>query len=618
MKKDFLLFYFSDEKCDASVSVIPTLAALSDKMGFDFETYICTRPDSWSGKVLPFVGHNHAESFYYLANFYKKILFCSITDYKSFQFKREVLAFGGEVISCRKNDEVPEFYEDVFSYLGAELPKECIVVPKRPDEGKWIAPYCYPDIQHSGKLGIDEVTFKTKAKKLESMGIKGASFLYCNCDADGFDTDVIDTMTESETYKEVTTRILERNIDKAKGIGFADPSGILRWQVAYCRKKIVTVYQDYDWEDFVPTVCEYAKRIGNDIVMGNQVVYNKKMQVIKGCDEVITEFARHNVIMDLIGHNPRIGFSIQTEKKIPIDWLADAPTPWECEYSDDFLKEKIKQGAIPVCFLFYAADLGHLPVITRLLDLMSLDGMRAGIAFPSTWYAYHPELLEQIYIPLEQGGVFPQLEPLISSVGVAVATEASGYISPEFYGRLLEKARKDIATHVGERMIPKGYYPFQDASPYYNVGSAQPQYDVVGKAGFEYYITYKECNTSARIVYKTDTMTVLNQQIHQWFPGAGRPIDIIKQWEKEYVEQKRCGWINLAFDTPFFALSPTYTYDIENEYMRTGWAKCGGLRFLAEAMHYVRRTGGETGKLFMLKPHEMYRYAQLLQESGLM
>ena len=123
----------------------------------------------------------------------------------------------------------------------------------------------------------------------------------------------------------------------------------------------MTVYQDYDWEDFVPKVCEYAKMTGNDIVMGNQVVYNKKMQVIKGCDEVITEFARHNVIMDLIGHNPRIenpilglcpirsiighnpriGFSIQTEKKIPIDWLADAPTPWESEYGDDFLKEKI-------------------------------------------------------------------------------------------------------------------------------------------------------------------------------------------------------------------------------------------------------------------------------------
>ena len=67
MKKDALLFYFSDEGCDASASVIPTLSALAEKVGIDFETYICTRPESWSGKVLPFVGHNHAESFYYLA-----------------------------------------------------------------------------------------------------------------------------------------------------------------------------------------------------------------------------------------------------------------------------------------------------------------------------------------------------------------------------------------------------------------------------------------------------------------------------------------------------------------------------------------------------------------------
>ena len=73
MKKETLLFYVSDEGCDASASVVPTLSALADKVGVDFETYICTRPESWSGKVLPFVGHNHMESFYYLANFYKKI-----------------------------------------------------------------------------------------------------------------------------------------------------------------------------------------------------------------------------------------------------------------------------------------------------------------------------------------------------------------------------------------------------------------------------------------------------------------------------------------------------------------------------------------------------------------
>ena len=75
-KKD-LLFFFSDVKCISAAGVIPTLAVLAEKQGVDFETYICTRPLSWGGKMLPFTGHMHGESFCYLANFYRKILFVS-------------------------------------------------------------------------------------------------------------------------------------------------------------------------------------------------------------------------------------------------------------------------------------------------------------------------------------------------------------------------------------------------------------------------------------------------------------------------------------------------------------------------------------------------------------
>lgn len=617
MKKETLLFYFSDETCDASASVVPTLSALAEKVGVDFETYICARPDSWSGKTLPFVGHNHMESFYYIANFYKKIVFCSLSSFKSCQFKREVMAFGGDILSCKDNDGVLDFYKDVFAYFGEKLPTEAIVIPKKSEnDKKWIAPYCYPDILNSGKLGIDEITFNNNKSELLEMGITKINSLYCDINGDGFDINVLDSMKDGERYQDVTMRILERNLPFAKGVGFGEPFCIYRWQAAYCREKTVAVYQDYDWEDFIPVVCEYAKKLGSNVVKGNQIVYSKAFGIIKNLDDVITTFAQHNVIMDVMGNNPRIGFSIQTKEKLPMDWLEDAPTPWDCEYSDEYLLQKIDEGSIPVCFLFYAADLGHLPVLSRFLDLMSLDGMRAGIAFPSTWYDYQPELLEQLYIPLEQGGVFPQLEPMLSSVGVAVATEAEGYIDTEFYAQLLKKARKDIADRIGERMVPKGYYPFQDATPFYRLADANPQYNVVDEAGFEYYITYKNGTKPAQIVHETDTLTVLNQQIKQWFPGAGNPLAVLKQWEQAYVKMGINGWITLPFDTPFFALSPTYLGDIEDKRMRTTWGKSGGFPFIYEAMQYVRRTGGDTGKLFMLKPHELYRYAKLLRSKG--
>ncbi|MBR5552810.1 MAG: hypothetical protein IKV98_03060 [Clostridia bacterium] len=92
---------------------------------------------------------------------------------------------------------------------------------------------------------------------------------------------------------------------------------------------------------------------------------------------------------------------------------------------------------------------------------------------------------------------------------------------------------------------------------------------------------------------------------------------MLKQWEKKYTEEQKHGWVILPFDTPFFSLSPTYLGDIENEYMRTGWAKFAGFHYISEAMQYVRRSGRETGKLFLLKPHELYRYAKILKKRGL-
>ncbi len=623
MKKDKLLFFFSDDKCDVSAAVIPTLSNLAEAAGVDFETYICSRPKSVFGKVLPFVGHGHLESFYYLANFYKKIIFCSISSYESLQFKREIQAFDGDIVSCRGKNEVMEFYEDVFGYFNKELPSTAAVIPQKPnsDDELWIAPYCYPDIQNTGKLGITENVLYEQKDKLIAHGITKIDALYCDVKADGFDISLIDVINEGEQYKDVTLRILERNMEYAKGVGFADAAATFRWQVLYCRKNCVTLYQDYNWREFVPVVADYAKKLDNHTVIGNQVVYVERDNIIKGEDAVISLFAQHNVLMDLVGPNPRIGFTIQTEQKLEPDWLENVPAPWEEEYSDEYLQEKIDNGCIPVCFLFYAADLGHLPVLPKFLDMMSVEGMRAGIAFPSTWYDYQPEVLEQLYVPLDQGGVFPQLEPLLSSVGVAVATEAEGFIDPDFYFNALKQAKDDIAAHIGKRHVPVGYYPFQDSTPFYQLNAGVPQYDVVDKAGFEYYITYKTGGSKASVVYESDTMTVLNQQLTQWYPWGPsseknrRPLDYLKKWEGAYTKMEQPGWITLSFDTPFYGLTPNYLGQSEYEKYRNIGLQLG-MNYLFELMYYVKNGGGDTGKLFMLKPHELYRYAKLLRKQG--
>ena len=609
MKNKKLLFYVSDENVDASPAVVPTLARIAREQGMDFETYICTRADSWQGKILPTVGNGHLEQFYYVANFYDEILYCSLSSYGSYPFRRSVLGFGGKVLSCRRGDEVADFYREIYGFFGLPLPASVLILPDRRADVPYITPYCYPDVLASNALGISETDWAAEQEKYRAFGVEKVTALYCEVAG----AEVLDRLTPEDTFGTLTVRIADRNLQGAKQIGFIDPACLLRWQTYFIRQNVVIVYLDYNWKSIIPTVKKYADLVGNKRIIGSQVIYRESAKKITLDDSVIASLGEYGLIHNLLGINPRIGFTVQTQKKLPLDWLDDptVPTPWDGEYTDEELQAHLAAGDIPVCFLFYAADLGHLPVLTQFINLFCLDGMRGGIAFPSTWYDYAPELLEMLYLPLEQGGVCPNLEPLMSSVGSAVATEAEGYIAPDFLTELLTEARADIIAHVGERRAPRGYYPFQDASPFYKKEAGKPQYDAVAPVGYSYYITYKESNTPAHIIDEKNGMLILNQQSPQWFPSYGNPLERVKEWEAKCLAAGGMQWITLAFDTPFFALTPNYLGEIETESYRKGWAKYAGMNYIMEAMQYVRHTGGESGKLFLVKPHELERYARM-------
>lgn len=603
-----LLFYFSDEKCPVSAAVTPTLAYLANELGIDFETYICSRPLSWGGKTLPFTGHGHGESFRYLSNFYDKILFVSLSDFKSYQFCRQILAWGGEIISRRNNDEVLTFYDEVFSYFGKSLPATISVTPDPPRDTSqlsetdlFLTPYFYYDIYKTKSLGITKSIFDRRKEKIKNSNVKKVLALACDIDEKEFPVEVTYERSLAKSYQAITERIAEKWNKGASGIAYGDGNTIFRWMAYLLRENLIPMYQPFNWQEFVPIVSQYAKKIGNPLIVGCQNVYPYNT------DAVMAEFARYGMYFDLLGVDPRHGFSIQKKYKLPIDWLADTATPWEDEYSDSFLTEKVKERAIPVCFVFYAADLGHIPVLPRILDLMSQDGNRAGLAFPSTWYDYQPELLEQLYIPLEQGGVFPQLEPMISSGGDVVISESEGMIAPDALTERLLSAKAKIAEHVGPRLTPKGYYPWQDASPFYRRNAGKPQFDAVAKAGFEYYISYLNSTEPSQILYHKNGMMAINQpQVAQWFPGAGDSEKRIVEYEANEPE-----WIIMPYDTPFFGLSPVY---LNGEAAHKRFAgSVMGAQTIAKTMKYVR-SGGKSGRLLMLKPHELIRYISLRQK----
>jgi hypothetical protein len=601
-RKRDLLFFFADEKAPATGAVVPVLSWLADQAGMDFEAYICIRPKTWAGRILAFNGNGHREQFYYLANFYRQVHYCSLTESPALQFKREVLAFGGAVVSARKPAELVEFYRDLFAWAKAKLPEEALILPARPEQSKlWLQPFCYPDVNFRRALAVTDDLPAAAWQRLREAGVKKAVSLYCSDSAvelarqAKLTVSAADAVKSDDNYASITCRIADRWLPRAKGIAFADPVCTLKWQPYYLREKLLTLYEPSRWKEFAKTVGRYAAKTGNTLIVGNQMV--EKMS-----DSVITEFSREGVVMSLAGVDARVGTTLQTRKSLPLDWLRDFPAPWEQECTDGSLADRAARQGIAVCFLFYAADLGHLPAMHRVLDLMLVEGLQCGFAFPSTWYDFQPQMLEQLYIPMDLGGVFPNIEPMLVSAGVGVATEAEGYLDPRVLSSSLRAARASIARHVGERHVPIGYYSFQDACPDYKHNTGKPPYDLFEKSGVEYAFSYKQEGQAPAILHESGKFTVMNQQGIHWFANNPKvsPLERLKEWEARLSGTGAPAWITFGFDIPFYGLCPRYFRGMES---------------LVEVMSYVI-AGGAQKKLFIARPHETVRYARMLKREG--
>ena len=198
----------------------------------------------------------------------------------------------------------------------------------------------------------------------------------------------------------------------------------------------------------------------------------------------------------------------------------------------------------------------------------------------------------------------------MSSGGDTILSESKEAVDPEMLRSHIESGKKAIARAVGEKMIPRGYYPWQDADFMYIPDSSTPQFDVIAECGLEYYISYLHATHPAQVLYDKKGMIAFNQpQVPIWLPGGGVAKEIIREHELKPAQPL---WMVMPFDMPFCALSPSY---IQGCWKHPHEDKRAGMTAIASAMKYVQN-GGEWGQLFMVKPHELARYIRMLKEYG--
>jgi hypothetical protein len=610
-----LIFFYSHEACPARATVLPVLAWLAEQVGLDYDGYFCVRPSVADiGDAMPYTGNKHDQQFHYLANFYRHIYMVALTEEVPIQFERFLQARGNATLIKKNSAGLVDLLLTVFRLLNYPLPAEAVVFPSAPfsfpnervELGEFVIPgmsrldtFCFPEAFFRRALALHYEMDDAEVTRLVALGLERVHLIFCPEDAAaqfqrlGLDVDIIDTVLPDDNYATVTGRIAHRWIHRARGLAVGNDPITLRWTPKYLRDRILPIGAVRSLPQAAELLGELTDLVGNKLVWGSQV-YN---------DMVIADLSKKDIVLSL-AHDVEVGITAKELIRLDRSWLPDTPAPWEVEASDDWLREQLATGRIPVCFMHYASDLGHLPVLARHLDLHSIDGLVAGIAFPATWWQFAEDQVEQLYLSKEMGGVFPSSEPLMVSAGMGVATEAQGYLSGEALLRNLRAAQDVIRERAGDRHVPLGYYPFQDACPQYRHDTAEPPFEVIRQAGFDYMITYKNENQPAHIVYSKDGFIALNQQSEHW---SWKPMEDLRRWERTMVQERRPGWIILGLDSPFWGMAPCYF----------GIASKGlSLHVVQQVMTYAR-DGGESGRLFLAKPHEVARLARLGREMGL-
>lgn len=617
-EKKPLLLYVTRREDPNKELLAASLAQMAEGAGHLFEAYFAGYstgahyPFSWPfhsrhGEMYgvgPFQGEGHAEQFYWLANAFALTL---IRTEECLRFAYEAGLFGlAELVAPQAAPLL--LLEKARAYLGAAQPGRLVALGEK--TGLKIAPYVYPEIFFTRAWGLRTSEILAQAAPIRARYGARLHGLYLSAaeraalEQNGFEIEAIDTLAAGEDYNTVTVRIAERWKTKARAIAYADPYQAEHYVPYNCQEKILTLFNQ-DIMPCVPTEAqgwsgkemERIERGFKDQVirfareLPSRTIYGRQAE-----DNLITDLSKDGFIFPVFDpHRPM--FPIK-RKLAPVEFPGSKHSLFMARMTPAEVRAAIvEKNRIPVSFVTYSADLRHVSGLRNLLEVVALRKMPFGLTVIAPWFIHHPEWLGELLIPLDQGGVFPLVEPLLGSAGWGLCCAAEGYIDKDTLTALLTSALGTIAQYVGRANVPRGLYPFQDANPEY-IGTAAPLFSAYRAAGLEFCFSQKDYGTFPHLVYQAGDFVALSQPL-TFFPGEffEDPVREIRRWEKEIVAAGRPGYITAIFDFPLWFQSP-YILDM-------------GPRILA-AIDYVKG-GGDSGRLTPVAPSELAAYARLAE-----
>lgn len=319
-----------------------------------------------------------------------------------------------------------ELYERVFAALGVELPTTALLLDAAPlPTLRGLDAYAYPEVVAREALAFEASSLTDDAMRwMSDHGVREARTLWLGpqqrerlrphfeATATPIALSSLDDLAPADSFETVTERLARRWLtDFAGGWILADPLTVSAWLPEAVRERRLSIYGKPQRG--------IIRRLRAELAASDAAVLGRQYEDADFFD--LSELGLAFQVIDPA--RPPFPVLRATHE----DWSqATLPTPLDAAEPDDAqLAQWAREGRVLASVIFWSGMIREVENLPRIVDLIALTRLKAGIAVTVQTFEYQPEApLELLWTPLERGGVFPHLEPLLGSCGLGVSIES--------------------------------------------------------------------------------------------------------------------------------------------------------------------------------------------------
>lgn len=431
--KSRLLLYMTADSVPERNAVAATLAWAARRAGWLFEVYYDAYrlgehygggdPDEAPAGLLTggtMLGGGHHERLYLLLHRFDTLV---ITQ-GAVAFDLALRQIGAARLSAASAHEL---YEQAFRELGVPLPAAAVILDAAPlPTLRGLDAYSYPEIIEREALAFESSALTPDTLEwMSAHGVRDTRALWMGkrqrerlgAQTPGglglADLLTLEALSPGDTFQSVTERLARRWLPQYPGGWIlADPLTVSAWMPEAVRERRLAIYGKPQRE--------IIRRLSDELRASETPVLGRQYE-----DADFFDLSDLGVAFQLIdpGRPP-----FPALRHAEYDWSRATPaaiTPEFAEPDDAQLARWMSEGRILTSLIFWTGMIRELENLPRIVDLVALTRLKAGVALTIPALEYQPEgALELLRTPLEQGGVAPHLEPLLASCGLGAAIES--------------------------------------------------------------------------------------------------------------------------------------------------------------------------------------------------